>query len=1029
MDHRNRTAGSRIKRRFFGFLAVCCMLMAAVPSLYGGGNRDPDLSQADELIKDKRYDDAIQVLAAYIRSNPDNFEQAQRRLHRIVKIRGDFNATVDELLITMTDDSQNVEKILSLIAYLEALESSRNPMVQAFIARTRELAQFTFNRNRLVRILEEGRRQVEAGNYQGALVTYAGGLDIYQDEFFAAGYGGIIENRVWQGIEDITNVVENFSSLTGPLDAAAAEMIRTVQQGGPDSGAVLSRIEEVQTRLVPAMDRVIALQRTLYTTARYFDEQLAQFQQLDRSIGDRSFLSFASRLLRGNAAGDGMLGAVEAYWNDVVSRVEYSLAGLAGQSYAAALEDARKRDYGKSREELGAAGGYIRYPLALLNKWREFGEAGNLPERVFFDQPVSSGKAGDFLQYQSMARALPYLVEGTGLGREFESSLAGTAGLFESWQRNAAGAGTPMTRETGGRDAGGGFLAEIDELLAGIGAEIAVLKIYRAGITAAEGGDMNALAYIDEANSLLRDLRGLMISQDQESAVRFYTMANNELERRLNSRNAEYEEGNRFIEGVPRDTGSRDANIDYFPMEGLAVLSRMEQELAADTRWGTALLGQYGAEPRELLEAGEVKTLYSTAQTLYSGLENLLTRGRRLAAAARNQMAQAETFRLDGERLLQEARVAVGRNNFDTARDRLQRAAERFNSSLEIQESASLRAEWDTQLINLGAEINRMENQIVIRDVRDLVNNARTSYFAGNFEQAEELLVRAQNRWRVTNVGEDVEVQYWLTVVRGALSLRSGRVIAPTAPLYAEMSQLLSDARKNYEEGVRFINSGRRADGLAKFTEARQKTRDVKLMFPVNQEAGILELRMDQLTDPEAFTESFIRRFNEAVAGTKRQSVESFADLQNLAEINPRYPGIAAALVQAEIDMGYRPPPPDPRALARSNELTTAARRILEGNVGSQFEVALRQLNEALTLNPNNTQAMTTKDQIQTRMNGTGTTVLDSHSESEYQRAVRELQRGNTLVAMAIVQQLLQNPRNSASTRILDLQRRIQSVL
>jgi tetratricopeptide (TPR) repeat protein len=332
-------------------------------------------------------------------------------------------------------------------------------------------------------------------------------------------------------------------------------------------------------------------------------------------------------------------------------------------------------------------------------------------------------------------------------------------------------------------------------------------------------------------------------------------------------------------------------------------------------------------------------------------------------------------------------------------------------------------------LVNLGEEIRRIENEIVIRDVREMVNTARNFYFAGNFEQAEDLLVRSQNRWRVTNVGEDTEVVYWLNVVRGALSLRSGRVIPPTAPLYAEMSQLLSDARKNYDEGVRFLNANQRTAGIAKFTEARQKTQEVKLMFPVNQEARLLELRMDQVTDPAAVNASIGVRFNEAVAGTKRQSAESFTDLQNLAEINPRYPGMAAALIQAEIDMGYRLPPPDPRDIARSNELTAAARQIIDENITIQFEVALRQLNEALTLNPNNTQAMSAKDQVQTRMNGTRTIVLDSRSEAEYRRAVSELQRGNTLVALAIVEQLLQDPKNRSSTLILELQRRIQSAL
>jgi tetratricopeptide (TPR) repeat protein len=243
------------------------------------------------------------------------------------------------------------------------------------------------------------------------------------------------------------------------------------------------------------------------------------------------------------------------------------------------------------------------------------------------------------------------------------------------------------------------------------------------------------------------------------------------------------------------------------------------------------------------------------------------------------------------------------------------------------------------------------------------------------------------------------------------------------------MSQLLSEARKDYDAGVRYINASRRTEGLAKFNDARQKTREVKLMFPVNQEAGMLDLRMDQVTDPAAFNESFARRLNEAVTGTKRRSIEAFAELQNLAEINPRYAGLAAILTQAEIDMGIRQPPPDPRALARSAELTVSAQRILDGNVRAQFEVALAQLNEAIILNPNNTQAPVLKDRVQTELGGGTNFVMDSDTLRRYNEAVMELQRGNNFVALSIVQQLLQNPKNQRINQILELQRRIQSLL
>jgi tetratricopeptide (TPR) repeat protein len=410
-------------------------------------------------------------------------------------------------------------------------------------------------------------------------------------------------------------------------------------------------------------------------------------------------------------------------------------------------------------------------------------------------------------------------------------------------------------------------------------------------------------------------------------------------------------------------------------------------------------------------------------------LEALRNSGLTLSVTARTQIAQAEAFRLDGLRNYLEAQNALSRQNFDVARDRLTRAAEQYDNSLAIQESQVIRNELYPQLVTLGHNINRIENEVVIRDVRELVTTARNAYFSGNFDRAEELLVRAQNRWLVTNTENDEEVIYWLNMVRGAVSLRSGRVIPATAPLFPEMSQLLSQARRFYEEGVRLLNTGQRSQGVAVFNEARQKTREVKLMFPMNQEAGILELMMDRVLDPQAFDNDFERRLRTAIAGTENRSIEAFADLQNLAEINPRYPGMAGIINRAEIVMGIRPPPPDPRAVSRSNELTASALRILDGNMSTQFEVALTQINEAISLNPNNTQATVVKDRLLNRMAQPNAIVMNSQDEAAYNQALMEYQQGNYLMALAIVQRLLQNPQYRNIAKILELQRRVQALL
>jgi tetratricopeptide (TPR) repeat protein len=246
------------------------------------------------------------------------------------------------------------------------------------------------------------------------------------------------------------------------------------------------------------------------------------------------------------------------------------------------------------------------------------------------------------------------------------------------------------------------------------------------------------------------------------------------------------------------------------------------------------------------------------------------------------------------------------------------------------------------------------------------------------------------------------------------------------------MSQLLSDAHKAYDEGLRFISQGRRSDALERFAQSRQKTEEVRLVFPVNQEASILQLRIDQVIDPPAFQAMFTQRFNNDMAALRSkspQSREAYADLLDLNTINPRYPGMQAALTEAEIILELRPPPPDPAAIARSNEYTRNAQAIVDAGVQSQMEVALTYINRALEENPNNQEAMRLKDIIVPLAGGTKTAVLDSETKREYEAAVRELLAGNRINALAIVERLLQEPKNKGVSLLLDLQQRIRSSL
>jgi len=998
--------------------------MVSLPAAYAAGRQDQALARADELIHEKRYDDAIVILSGFSRRNPVYFDQAQRRLRQIYRARDEFNRVGEELVDTLLNEPENSEKILDLTRHLEELESSTSPLFISFITRVRELALYNFNRMRLQDILVRARAQLDHGDFHGALLTYAGGMDIYRDEFFNEGYGEIIENQVRRQTENINAVLGAFSQAGALLRMAASEMVQVVESGQAASLAA------VYSRMLPVMDSFIELQQDLYNAAGYFDYQLDIFQNADPSIGNRNHLAFMIRLIHGRpgeSIQEGMLGALEGHWNSTAGRIENAITEKAENNYSNGMAAFRGNNYITTRNTLAGTDDYTRFSGLLFGKRMQLKEGGNPRSERIFDQQILPENAGQFLRLESINGAGVHLAEAADLGSRLVPLRSSNISLFADWQSGAVNSGRAMEQEQQSRTGFDGLQNDLNGVLAAVEQRETELRLYEN--IAEESGDADYLFYIEDTKSAIENLYSIIVEEVLRSARRYYTIGNGDLYQSLTARREELAEANVFIQGQRRETEDGNVVIGFYPAEGLAILGRMLQALEDDIGRGNNLLTLFRNEQPVILADGGITGLQTSAVTTVNELIGLRTQGLAVSNAARNRISQAEAYRQEGERLFREAQAAYTRQALETAREQLQRAADRFNDSLAIQESASLRADWDNRLVNLGQDISRLENEMVIRDVRNLVNNARDTYFAGNFERAEDYLLRARSRWQVTNIDENEEVIYWLGIVRGALSLRSGRVILPTAPLYPEMSQLLSEAKRNYEEGVRYINIGQRSNGLAKFSEARQQTREVKLIFPVNQEAGILELRMDQFIDPAAFNASFEQRLRDAVAGTRRRSLESFADLQNLAEINPRYPGIAGILRQAEIDMGYRLPPPNPQNLARSRELAASASRILEGNISTQYEVAVAQINEAIALNPENIEATLVKDRLLTRMSAPGAIVLNSQDESNYQRAVRELQSGNNLMAMAIVERLLQNPNNRNVIKLIELQRRIQSVL
>jgi hypothetical protein len=985
------------------------LLFSAITPLFAGGGQDADLTKADALIKNKKYEEAISILTDYAKRNPDKFDLAQQRLRKIYKLQDEFNRTADELINTLLNEPEDAEKIIDLSNQLNSLENDNSPLLVNFVSKTQEIAQFNANRNRLADIFNRGRELLNKGDCAGAIRVYAEGMDFMRDEFFSAGYGENIENEVKRETERINTIIASFQQTSSQMGTISAELTRVINAGN------LAGTGEIISRLTPAMDRFIALKQDLYSADMILSRTLNRIREREPDIIDQNHVSFIRTSINGRGEDniqEGMLGAFEVYWKNTIGSVINAITQNLQKMNSAALTAFNGKDYAAAVSSVNRTADFVNLTPQFFDKHRQFFAGGRPQTLTLYGSNILREDIPLYLEIRALSEANNILAQTANTAMRL--SIDGTS--LTRWREGAINGVQALNGEQQTRNTITGTQTSLNTIRTNANRINTEINSYRKTVYIT-----NALAAVDTLYSQL-------LTEERLSAQRYYSIAYGNLQNNITARKESLEKSVKFLDGETR-TNNGVVTVLRYPAEALAEISSMLSALAADLQNGNNIITQFKNEPRTISADPEISSTNVKYQEAINELTNIRAKALPVADTARSRSTQAEAFRQEGERLFREAQTAFQRQNYDTARERIQRASDRFSDSLEIQESASLRQMRDTQLVNLGRQIAVSENEAIIAEVRNMLNNARTLYFNGNFQQAEDTLTRARNRWRTNNPDDNEEIIYWLGLIRTAMSASSARVIPPTAPLYAEMSQLLSQAQKKFDEGARYINSGQRAAGIAKFDEARQLTRQVRLIFPVNQEAGILELRIEQFLDPAAFNASFEQRLRTAVAGTKQRSIEAFADLQNLAEINPRYQNIKAIVNQAEIDMGYRPQPPNPANIARSRDLTASARRILENNTNAQYEVALAQLNEAIALNPNNTEAPQVRDRLLSRMSVPGSIVLSSSDEADYQRALRELNAGNNLAALSLVERLMQNPRNRNITKLVELQRRIQSVL
>ena len=326
------------------------------------------------------------------------------------------------------------------------------------------------------------------------------------------------------------------------------------------------------------------------------------------------------------------------------------------------------------------------------------------------------------------------------------------------------------------------------------------------------------------------------------------------------------------------------------------------------------------------------------------------------------------------------------------------------------------------------------KNEIVVRESRNLYTQAREALNYDRYEDSETLINAAINKWAETHTEKNPEFEDFLELVNTAVSMKTGRVLLPSDPLYSEMSQLLSIAYQYYNEGEQLMNQGKTQEAEAALDNAIENLNKFKTVYPLNQEASLLMLKVDRLRDPAKFDEEFAQKVQTAIAQSKNRDTmaQAYNTLTDYYNLVPDYKGLKDIIYNLEIELGMRQRPIDNSAATRSTRLTAQAQSQFNraGSNTAALNQALETVNEALKLNPNNKTAQTLKDNISLKLGSCSIIVLSSDDQNLLTQAKKAYQSGNIDEANTYMLRLLNNnPNNIKLKEVEDLYNKIQSQL
>ena len=945
-------------------LLLCLTLwLPAAAGVYAGGQPEASLEGAQKLFNEQDYTGALKLLTAVQRKDPNLRDEVGRLMAQIMAVTLQYNKVLEAL--NKAIEASDVEAMKTLIPELHRID----PVRAAGLTRQAE------SLIGILKLMNEAEGLLRAGKTAEALALYIlpftqadkSGVTLPSSQFESSGYGEIITSNVKRAIAAIVATTQDqLKSVPdlAPVVPAVKSLLDPPSAAAPDLAA---RFDAVTAPLLAAA----ASEGGVRSGAASLVEIGRSIQQASDKGRDNLYLRYVLWLCLGrDNKQEGIAHAMDLLWADEALQIQqitgaaatdaFQSARTAFDSGALAASDAAFQDF-QPRSALAVKSSGLLSARFRFNP----GSGWSLPEG---DTPVMKAALGRALTVQEYAAEavayrllIVYRKELDALPSPAFAAMTASPGSLSAESARLVSARSSLdTRSVEARTQEASWTARGKSWESAAG-------VTEASASLAESARRVASLFRAFAATDLR-------SRDIAYALRIAAIGGASFPGRLASAVSLRTKAQDLKDGTADGLKHPDQAVDSLTTAAgnldslIADLVAHEQKIQGDRDYVKASPGFAALFEGSPGQPG-YNAILRSAQAERAGIDPLI-------AASKTLIQSAAVASREGDNNFEEAKKALDNNDPDGAGSALVQADEAYFKSLadEYTDHAASRTTTEKDAIN--NRIVDLQNRISVAAAQRAVIAINKLIVTKDFLGASDALDTAERSWSQNHDPDNTYPPFdnLRLTIQAAVELSQGREISRLDAKADVVNAFIRNARDNLAAG--------------KLAEAMQNVMDALVVAPNYGAAKVLQLMIKKQTDPAGFERDAaadIARFVKMGQDDKNKEGQktAYRALLDYSKLDARYEAqLKKPIQELEYSLGLARRPPTPQQIAQSNQRVQEAAARQQGGTLDDYLAALDIVKQALTIWPENPDALRLDGLIRTRM---GSTVLGALSPVDSQ--------------------------------------------